>query len=254
MSINSPVSNISFTSKCCPIKPFTVKTKMGEIRFEEIPVEFCEKESAIRKMVDFFFANFSKNTRDPGWLKFQLPENAAEFKKFKESFYPVYKWLFREDDGHLSMLVARNEKNEVCGGCLSYGFDEVPASRKTTLYIDSLAVDERYRGLDIGRILVEKSIEAGKGFFTDIFLHGEKLAGGFYEKLGFKKLNPRNPAQKKVIDYIANDRFDYPEYINLYSRPLQPNKPRWYKLAAEAIEKEQDEKIKQLFMQCRKQD
>lgn len=225
-----------FTSKCCPIKPFTVKTKLGDIRFEELPVENYEHRGFLRKMVNFFCLNFAKNSTDPEWLKFQNPVNRNSFIELKNRFCSEYRHVFKNDDGHLSLLVARNSNNEVCGACLSYGFDEVPGARNTTLYIDSIAVDEKYRGLGIGKILLEKSVEAGKEFFTDIFLHGEKLAGGFYEKLGFKQLNPKNTVQRKVINYLAMDRFDYPEYIYLFTKPLQENKPRWYKSVAKAID------------------
>ena len=238
MSIDSPVSNISFTSKCCPIKPFTVKTKLGDIHFEELPVENYTKKGFLKNMVDFFCYNFARNTNDPQWLKFQNIANIHEFMRLKNMFRNEYIKVFKNDNGHLTLLVAKNQKDKVCGACLSYGFDEVPNTRNTTLYIDSIAVDKKYRGLDIGKILLEKSVEAGKDFFTDVFLHGEKLAGGFYEKLGFVELNPKNTAQRKVIKYIAADRFDFPEYINLYTKTLDPNKPRWYKLAAKAIDKE----------------
>ena len=229
--------NLSFTSKCCPIKPFTIKTKLGDIRFEELPVVSYKRKNFLKNMIDFFCLNFSKNTTDPEWLKFQNPINVASFRQLKNRFHSEYKQVFKDDDGHLSLLVARDKENKICGACLSYGFDEVPNTRNTTLYIDSIAVDEKYRGLGIGKILLEKSIEVGKDFFTDVFLHGEKLAGGFYEKLNFKELNPKQTAQKKVIDYIAMDRFDYPEHINLYTRPIQQNKPRWYVSAAQAIDK-----------------
>lgn len=230
--------NIQFTSKCCPIKPFTITTKLGDIKFEELPVENYTQKGFLKNMVDFFCYNFARNTTDPQWLKFQNIANLHEFMRLKSMFRHEYCQVFKNDRGHLTLLVAKNQKDEVCGACLSYGFDEVPNTRNTTLYIDSIAVDKKYRGLNIGKILLEKSVEAGKDFFTDVFLHGEKLAGGFYDRLGFKTLNPKNTAQKKVIDYIAQDRFDYPEHISLYTRPIQPDKPRWYKLAAKAIDKE----------------
>ena len=45
--------------------------------------------------------------------------------------------------------------------------------------------------------------------------------------MGFSELLPDNSAQKDVINYIAIDRYDYPNYISLMTKPIQKNQPNW---------------------------
>ena len=233
---NTNLNQNNFKSRLNPIKPFTYKTSAGNLRIYEPSEKEIQDSNFIPKMVDFFFKNFKSYTKGPYWLKFNNAEFADEFRKFKALYYPIYENLFNNDDGHLTILLAKNEKQEICGGCLSYSFDEVPSAKDTTLYIDSLAVNKEYHKFGLGKILLEKSIDAGEKHFTDVFLYGEKLAEIFYKMLGFKPLNPEQKSQKTVIDYIAKQRSDYPDYVILFQKPLQLDKIRWYTLSANAID------------------
>ena len=239
-------NNTTFTSKCNPIKPVTITTKLGKVRIYEPTDKEVYSKNFLWEVADIFCKNFSTYTKDPGWLLYSKPGNEKLYKGIVEYIRCQLLSQIYEADGHLSLLVARDKNKKMCGACLSRSLDDVPGTFDTTMYIDSIAINEDFRGNGLGRIFMEKVIDADKDHFTDIFLVGEKLAEGFYKKLGFKKLNPKKPDQKKVIDYIAIDRDDYPKYVTLLTKPIQTDKPRWYKLAAKAIDIT-NEKISTLY-------
>lgn len=229
--------NTSFTSKCNPIKPTTIKTQLGKVRIYEPTDKEIFKQDFLLEVADVFVRNFSTFTNDPAWLIYSKPGNEVLYKEQIKHFRNYLLSSILKDDGHLSLLVARDKNKKLCGACISRGLDEIPGTFKNTMYIDSIAIDENFRKNGIGKIFMDKSINADKNHFTDIFLVGELFAKGFYEKLGFKTLNPKNSNQKKVIDYIAIDREDYPDYVSLFHKPLQLDKPRWYDVVAKDIDK-----------------
>ncbi|MDE6182076.1 MAG: GNAT family N-acetyltransferase, partial [Eubacteriales bacterium] len=55
------------------------------------------------------------------------------------------------------------------------------------LFIGRIAILKEYRGLNYGKILLEKLIEKAKTDFkyNEIFIHAQSYAKAFYEKVGF---------------------------------------------------------------------
>lgn len=222
-----------FTSRLYPIKPSVVNTKWGKLTLEEVkPLEIRQK-GFFEKLAKIFGKNFTS----PDWQIFKDPSRKEECKMVTENFAQNLKALFKNDDGNLTLLVARDKQKRIQGACLSYGYDLVPNSKDYTLYIDSICVNRPYRGFSLGKKMLQKTLEnSKKSNFTDVFLTGEKHACGFYKKMGFAPLSKQDKNQLKVTNFIALDRFDYPKFVDFLSKPLKPNQERWYNRAAEFID------------------
>lgn len=235
MIITNDYHQQNFTSRLNPIKSFRVKSKWGTLNIAEASPNEMRQEGFIKALVGSLCKNFASNTDDPSWTIFRDPTQKDKWKQIIDHFHNYVKRIFEQNDRNLTLLVARDMNNKIRGACLSYGFDNIPTAKDTTLYLDSIAFDKPFRGIGLGKLMMKKTIEANKNTFSDIFLMGEVKAAGFYEKLKFKELDAADPKQKAVIDLIALDRDDYPDYVKLFTKPLQPEKPRWYDTAGEAI-------------------
>ncbi len=233
---NYPQNSPLFTSRLNPIKPSTIKTKWGKLTISEATKSEYSQKGFAEKLSRFFSNNFASNTDDPCWLiyndKSQKNIKSLMIKTFANNIQSILK----NDDGNMTLLLAKDKYNKIQGACLSYGYNLTDNCQKYTLYIDSICVNKPFRGFKLGNIMLNKTLNASeKSKFTDVFLTGEKKAAGFYTKNGFSELNPTDKNQKKVINLIAEDRSDYPQYIQLFSKPLKPEQPRWYDKAAQEI-------------------
>ena len=229
-------NRLTFKSRLNPIKPFIQNTKTGELKISEINYDTDITPEFIDKITDFFCENFSKYTTDNFWLRYRKG-SAEEKKQHTQIFNKYYTKILRNEENHqdLTLLVAKDKYDKIQGVCLSYGCDEIPASKNNVLYIDSVAINDEYKNCGVARAMVEKTLNANKKRFTDTFLTSATMANKFYEKLGFKQFNPADNEQKTILDYIAKHRRDYPEHIMPYSKPLQEDKPRWFTNSAKAI-------------------
>ena len=118
-----------FTSRVCPIKPSVVNTKWGKLTLEEVkPIDIIQKG---------FFENlaafFGKNFNSPDWQIFKDPTKKSELNMVIENFAQNLKALFKNNDGNLTLLVARDKQKRIQGACLSYGYDLVPNSKDSPL-------------------------------------------------------------------------------------------------------------------------
>lgn len=227
----------NFTSLNNPIKPFIVKTKRGKVFVRELGANDLRKKGVIEKLTKLFIKNFASSTNDPGWFIFNNPNEAEKCSKIFNNFLDSMKGRLLNPNGNLTLLAVFDKNKRLQGACMSFGFDEVPTGKKSVCCIESLAVNKLYRGEGLGKVLVNKTLSSAKKTFTDVFLVGENLAEGFYKKLGFKHLDSNDKAQKTVINFIAQDRWDYPDYVSFLTKPLQESKPRWYINTAYEIEK-----------------
>lgn len=229
-------SQQNFTSINNPIKPFVVNTSKGRLYVRELSADEIRKKGFIERLTKLFVKNFASLTNDPAWLMYNDPSKKCICDRMFADFVRCMKERLLNPNGNLTMLAAFDRNNRLQGACMSFGFDEAPACQKSVCYIENLAVNKRYRGEGLGKIFVNKTLEAVQRTFTDVFLIGELLAEGFYKKLGFVRLDANDKAQKTVIDFIAQDRYDYPKYVSFLTKPLQENKPRWYINTAKEIE------------------
>lgn len=227
MEIRFQAQKPVFTSRINPIKPFTIHTGKEVLNVAEVSLDEINSNGFIKKLTTFFSDNFASSSDDPGWKIFIDPEKLAIRKSMLKSLCTEYRAKLLGDDDYITLLVAKDKNNNIQGACFAYGFEDVPGCKDSVYYIDSLCVNPKYRGAKIGKTLLDKTIENVKDKFTDVFLTGAKKSMGFYNKMGFSELLPDNSAQKDVIDYIAIDRYDYPNYISLMTKPIQKNQPNW---------------------------
>ena len=225
----------NFTSKLNPIKPFSVNTKQGRVYIKEISQKEIKKSGFIRNLTVMFSKNFASLTNDPGWLIINNPNEKEKAAYIIKDFIKYAKSKLLKPDENLTLLAVFDKNKKLQGACMSFGLDDAPGCKKSTCYIESIGINKKYRGEGLGKILINKTLSSAKKSFTDVFLTGENLALGFYEKLGFKHLDPKDKVQKTVIDFIAQDRDDYPKYVSFLTKPLQPDKQRWYVNAAKKI-------------------
>jgi len=231
ISINT---QLNFQSKANPIFPFVMKTKHGRLNIAEATQKDIRRDGFVDKLTKMFCKNFATSTNDPAWKVF-LKHNTYNYGDDIKNFIKYYSSKVKSNDENMTLLLAKDKRNKIQGACLAYGYDRIPGAKDTTLYIDSIAINPAYRGFSVGRKMMEKVMESAKEKFTDVFLAGDKFVSGFYERMGFKPLDPKDEAQKSIIDYILKCRSDYPHYIDLYTKPLREHSDRWYSECAKEL-------------------
>ena len=231
ISINTQVN---FQSKANPIKPFTLKTKQGRLNVAEVSQRDLKREGFIEHLTRFFCKNFASSTNDPAWKIF-IKHNSLNYGEDIQHLIRYYTSKIKYGDENMTLLLAKDKRNKIQGACLSYGYDKIPNAKDRTCYIDSIAVNPKYRGFKLGKIMMEKTMESAQNKFTDAFVVGDRVAAGFYEGLGFKSLNKDEEAQNTIINYIARRRSDYPNYVELYTKPLRELSERWYNDCAKEL-------------------
>lgn len=227
-------SNISFTSRYSPIKPFQIMTEEGVLRVAEATEKDICNSKFVDELTDFFCSNMASVPNNGDWAIYKDPAKKDVADLIFANARDVWFGKLSELGEHLTLLVAKDKNNKIQGACLSYPVDNIPFA-EDVMYVDSIAVNPKFRGIDLGRKMLKKVEESAKKAkrFTDIYLTGFWSASGFYKKNGYKSLNPQNKNQKMLIDYIEMDRFDYPQYIDLLSKPLNRKEPRWYNTFAQ---------------------
>lgn len=97
-------------------------------------------------MNKFFLDNFSAETNDPFWLRYRKgnPEEKLKHIKLFEKYYTS---IFNNEKNkqNLTKLLAKDQKGDIQGACLSYGNHYIPGTFDTTLYVDSMATNKKYR-------------------------------------------------------------------------------------------------------------
>jgi ribosomal protein S18 acetylase RimI-like enzyme len=183
--------------------------------------------------------NFAENSKDEYFLDYKNGNKKTK-KSVLKDMKIHYTEIFENSiyDNNMTLLVARDKRNKIQGACLSASCEELPGCFDTTLWIDALAVNKKYRREGIGEKLIKTILEAEKKSYTDAFLTASNYASKFYEKLGFKKLTFHKKTQRTVLKYLENTREDFPEHVKAYFLALQPDKPRWYIKAAKAVKQE----------------
>ena len=239
MNINTVTPNFvtSFTSRNNPIKPINVKSESDNITISEIDYDKDVTPAFITEITNFFCKNFMDNTKYLPLIKIRdgSPEEKEYYLgEFKSYYSDIFK--SEKEAGNITMLTAKDGNNKLVGGFLAYPYHVLPKSEENTLYLDSLAVDPSMRGLHLAQIMMDETLEANKNNFTDAVLGSTPGAVKFYDRLGFKQFDMSDEAQKVVADEI-NNVLDYADCLTYYTKPLQPDSPRWYTVCAREIEK-----------------
>ena len=72
-------NSLNFKSLNNPVKPFVIKTKLGDLSCVEISSKELYRSKKLQELSHFFCKNFASLTADPYWLKYNNP-------RYKESF------------------------------------------------------------------------------------------------------------------------------------------------------------------------
>ena len=222
-------TSVNFNSKAYPIMPYVIKTKHGKLRVYEVSQKDLDIDRFIEKLTKFFSQNFASMTNDPEWRIFSNKHH-HKYKMMFENLASHYTSKVKTDDSHRTLLLVKDKRNKIQGACLSYGFDKLPNFKDKVCYIDSIAVNPAYRRYNIGKSLLIKSLEAAQNTFKDAFLIGERLAFGFYSKIGFKPMDKKHEGQALIIDSLSHFQNDYPQYVEFFTKSLNDSKKRWYEL------------------------
>ena len=228
---------VGFTSRNCPVKPFTVQTRNDIITFKEIDyakkseksllkrvVTFvCDKfiktkESSVQDIATFFLDNFAHQSSHPFWKLCRKDDPAYNKKIYKEylnkEMVASYKKSF--DNSDTTVLLGKDSKNKIRAGIITEPLNlSEDLKNDKTLYIDSLAVDKEYRNNHLAKKMVDSVIDSSKGRYDEIFLVAYNESVPFYEKQGFSDIK-----DKEFITNLAEERIDYPRYASFLSKKL----------------------------------
>ena len=229
-------SQISFYSKRNPIGAYKIATTLGTLRVAEVDFDKGLSHSFIKRINKFFLKNFAEKSQDEYYLEYKNGNKKCRKHRLKD-MEEYYREIFEDStyDDNITLLIAKDKHNKIQGACLSTSCCELPGCFDTTLWVDALAVNKKYRNEGIARELITKIIEVSKKSYTDVFLTGSNFAAKFYEKLGFKELDFAKSHQRTIIKYLEDTREDFPEHVKAFSLILQPDKPRWFIKAAKAV-------------------
>lgn len=229
MQINSDKNYIHFSSLRCPIKPFRIKTSKGYLYCTEIDYKKNYPDKFYKKIGKFFLDNFANTSSHPFWKKCRKPNlNKEIYNDYVNSSIESYKQYFRNPDS--TVLLVKNSKQQLVGTLYSRPLElSKTLTDKDTLYIDSLAIKQKYRGNDVGKKVLNKILNASKDRFGEVFLVAYKESARFYEKLRFIKMSKNDPSQTFAISELAKERIDYPDYVDFMQMNLKKQLPdRWY--------------------------
>lgn len=220
MQVNNNYNSISFSSRNCPIKPFTIKTSKGTLYCNEINYNERYKKTFYKQIGEFFLDIFANTSSHPFWVKCRKPTlDQKVYDDYIKSSIKEYKKFFKEKD--TTVLIAKDENNNIAGAIYTRKLNLGKRLKDdNTLYIDGLAVLPEYRGQNLGKKLLKKVLSESKERFSQAFLVAYKESTAFYEKLKFQKMNPKNNAQKYAIKQLSDIRIDYPEYVDLMQKNL----------------------------------
>lgn len=226
MQINNSNNNIKFTSLMNPIKTFRFETPKGALLIKEETKKCLSKEADFLEYGRFFVKNFNDENLDDNLMKSNFSREI-----YNESINMYTKScadVFKRDRSLTTMLSARDKNGNLVAAILTHPFDENPLiSDNKTFYIDSIAINKDYRKCGLGKMLIDKVVEADGSFFTDIYLEALESAKKFYKKIGFNIIKPINRKNMKLLKAISMYREDYPDFMSPMTKVLNPTSSRW---------------------------
>lgn len=216
--------NISFGSLNNPVKPFTTMTKTGLVTFQEIDYKKGLTPHALEELGGFFLDKFASTSSHPFW-KFCKKGSPSFDRQIYESYrneelMDAIKSKLNDPDA--TLMVGFDRLKNIVGAIFTNKLDVNFQNGKKGeyLYIDLLAVDEKSRGLNIGKQLLNNVISASKDRFKKSFVVAYKESVPFYKKQGFEGLKLNTVEGKKLESLFAPDRADYPVYASFLEKNL----------------------------------
>ncbi len=213
--------NLTFKSVNHPIKPFVLETKSGRLYFEEFGYKNILNNRKLKEIGSFFLDNFAYTSAHPFWKKCQrlAPTFDKEvFDGYVKGLTDEYSETFKLPD--TTVLLGQNDKNELCAALYVQPLNlSQEIKNNNTLYIDSLAVNKKYRRNNVSKDLLNKVIESTKGRYEDSVLVAYNESVPFYLKQGYKIMEPEKLSEN-FIRSLKELRVDYPEYCVLMTKTL----------------------------------
>lgn len=232
MQVEKINPTVSYTSRNYPIKPFKIKTDKGVLTCKEIDYDKEYGNSFYRNIGEFFLDNFANTSSHPFWKKCRKPTlNLEIYRDYIRDNVIEYRGMVKNPD--TTFLLGRNEWGKIKAAIYTRPLEIGKAKEPETLYIDSLAVNKRYRGHHIGKKFMTKVINSSKDRFKDSFLVAYNESVPFYKKLGYK-ITEDAPEDSRTLAKVALERIDYPEYAQFMEKTLSKNpSKKWYQRADE---------------------
>jgi predicted N-acetyltransferase YhbS len=221
----SKTNNLTFTSYSNPIKPFNIKTGLGTVSVHEVNYKHQPDNSFLRKLAAFFLDNFAQTSSHPYWKEYRKPhQNQFKYDSYIEDEIKHIKNALNSKD--TTILVAKDKEKNIIGAIYTKKLHEGKhVVDSNTLYVDSLAVDKKYRGNEIGANLLKSVLYTSRKRFSDAFLIAYREAIPFYYKLGFKSLGFKKPQEHYVISELAKNSDDYPAFVDYLTLKLNNRIP-----------------------------
>lgn len=229
LNFNTKSNNqyINFGSKNKPISPFKINTTQGELVTKEMKTNEIYTDEELHSMSKFFVDNLIDGSTHPGWKKYLKPNNNYKYENRINEFVNFLKFLFKEDNPNTTVLIAKNNNNEIKAGIVAFRFYHIKKIEDPkTLYVYSVAVDKSYRNNGIASIMMKKVLSAAKGFFTDTILMAYNKAIPLYSKLGFSKPDVTDPKIKPILDIFTSESTSMPRYAKLMSKVIDKKEIR----------------------------
>lgn len=88
-------------------------TNKGALFVKEFTDKDVANEGKLKEITKFFSDNFINNTNDPSLTQYKNPQNYNKYIALLDRIKNYYKQMFVEDDGNLTVLVARNSIGEL---------------------------------------------------------------------------------------------------------------------------------------------
>ena len=235
--INS-TNNLRFTSKINPVKPYQLMTKSGRLNISELDIDKPFNHDEIFEIVKLFCDNISESIKTKAWQRYK---NGDENYK-KRFVYNYGKNLVKsmrdpEIKDTLTVLLAKDENGVLKGAAYSSACTNIPNAKSTTLYFHSISIKPEMRHQGLAQDFTNTMLDINRNTFTDAFATCTYMSKPMVEKCGFKALDPSNPNEKAIMDYLKRTRVDYPTDVTAMHMALQPEKPRWSESAAKGIQK-----------------
>lgn len=209
--------NFSFTSLNNPVKPFRVLAENRAVKFKEIDYFKLLSDKELNNLGEFFLDNFAKTSTHPFWE--MCRKNARNFNKdlyhahLEQAVINDIKLNLIEPD--TTLMIGYDKGHKIVGAILANAL-KVFSGEKTSevLYLNMLAVNENYRGNNIGKKLLKSLLESSKDRFKKTFLVAYKESEPFYKKQGFRELDIEFDDEFELQKDFAKLRIDYPEYAS----------------------------------------
>jgi ribosomal protein S18 acetylase RimI-like enzyme len=216
----SKSNNLTFTSFANPIKPYKLKTEWGYVDVREINYIHRPDKAFLKKLASFFLDNFAQTSNHPYLQVFRGPNrNSAIYDSYIKNEAKYMNNALNSKD--TTILVAKDKSKNIVGAIYAKKLHEgQKVVDCNTLYVDSLAVDSKYRGQGLGASILKSVLESSKNRFTDAFLTAYREAIPFYYKLGFKSLGYKKPDEYFVITEMSKNTDEYPIFVDYLTTKL----------------------------------